>query len=210
VDGTGLPHDPDPSVDVRVKALSVIYQWYATSNKKSEEVQEHLKRFAQRSLSHLVERVGDVDSRVASAALKCLRLPALADRLEDEEFDTIVNLCIGARDSAVREEAALFINTHVFQDPGICAAAPAPVRRGGARPDDRPTALDEGEMEPGDVPGSEIRGADVVRELYNSETSLSMLVEYLDNYVGDNLRIADGRRCILGPSSRFSSLGNNG
>jgi len=71
------------------------------------------------------------------------------------------------------------------------------VRRGGARPDDRPTALDEGEMEPGDVPGSEIRGADVVRELYNSETSLSMLVEYLDNYVGDNLRIADRVVCAF-------------
>jgi len=182
----------DPSVDVRVKALSVMHQWYATSTKQSEDVQEHLQRFAQKALSHVVERVGDVDPRVATAALKCLRLPALADRLEDEEFDTIVNLCIGARDAAVREEAALFVNSHVFQDPGICVGTSAPLRRGGARCDDSTTVPEsERDKELGDVPELELRGADVVRELYNSETSLSMLVEYLDNYVGENLRIAE-------------------
>merc|ERR1719387_964826 len=128
----------DPSVEVRLKAVGVIEGWYAALGKRSESVQEHLGNFAQRALSHLVERVGDVDARVAVAALRCLRLRPLAERLEDEEFDTIVNLCIGSTKANVRAEAASFINSHVFADPGICpghggAAEGGDRKRGGAR-----------------------------------------------------------------------------
>lgn len=184
-------HDPAP--EVRMKAVSVIHQWYASPGKRSEAVQEHLNNFAQRCLSHLVERIGDVDARVASAALRCLRLPALAERLEDEEFDSIVNLCIGSVEPAVREEAALFINSHVFQDPGICVLpGQAPRRRArGQEQVDRPVPIGGAMEGEGGAPPEEPRAADTVKELYNSETSLSMLVEYLENYVGDHLRLAE-------------------
>ncbi|CAK0893741.1 unnamed protein product [Prorocentrum cordatum] len=178
----------DPAVEVRLKAIQVIQSWY-TGIQKSEEVRKHLNNFAQRGLSHLVERIADVDPRVAAAALRCLREPVLAESLEDEEFDRIVNLVVGSQDDSVREEAALFINSHVFQDPGICGHVLE--RRKAGRPKagaDGGGAEDGGEVGEG---GESNRGPDAVRELYNSETSISMLVEYLENYVGDHLRISE-------------------
>ena len=106
---------------MRLKALSVIMQWFAPDKRRSEVVKEHLGQWAAQALQHIVERVADVDPRVAQMALRCLRQQELADRLKEDEFDTVVNLVVGSRDVAVREEAALFVNTHVFQDPGICA-----------------------------------------------------------------------------------------
>eukprot|EP00930_Biecheleria_cincta_P045528 TRINITY_DN31371_c0_g1_i2.p1 TRINITY_DN31371_c0_g1~~TRINITY_DN31371_c0_g1_i2.p1 ORF type:complete len:1003 (+),score=228.89 TRINITY_DN31371_c0_g1_i2:109-3117(+) len=175
----------DPSAEVRLKAISVIQHWYAPNKKRSDAVQEHLETFAQKSLSHLVERVADVDARVAAAALRCLALPSLAERLKDDEFDTLVNLVIGSRDTLVREEAALFINAHVFQEPGICTKE-KPKKRGG-----------DGSRDDGGLVGEDDRddplgnSGDTLRDLYNSETSLSMLVEYLENYMGDKLRITE-------------------
>lgn len=173
----------DPCAEVRLKAISVIQHWYAPNRKRSAAVQEHLETFAQKSLSHLVERVADIDARVAAAALRCLGLPALAERLKDDEFDTLVNLVIGSRETLVREEAALFINAHVFQEPGICTKE-KPKKRGG-----------DGSRDDAGIVGEDDRddptGGDTLRELYNSETSLSMLVEYLENYMGDKLRITE-------------------
>eukprot|EP00927_Polykrikos_kofoidii_P003629 TRINITY_DN11467_c0_g1_i1.p1 TRINITY_DN11467_c0_g1~~TRINITY_DN11467_c0_g1_i1.p1 ORF type:complete len:1456 (-),score=302.29 TRINITY_DN11467_c0_g1_i1:111-4478(-) len=198
----------DPSVEVRLKALGVIHQWYASST-HSPAVQEHLTHFAQRCLSHLVERSGDVDSRVAAAALRCLRLATLAERLENEEFEHIVNLCVGSREPSVREEAALFVNSHVFQDPGICVVpAPTKTRRGGGGAGagaggggDRGGGTGGGGFGPDDENEEDNLGLDGgdgekdnrddIRELYNSETSISMLMEFLESYVGNRLRITD-------------------
>eukprot|EP00929_Paragymnodinium_shiwhaense_P009870 TRINITY_DN11424_c0_g1_i8.p1 TRINITY_DN11424_c0_g1~~TRINITY_DN11424_c0_g1_i8.p1 ORF type:complete len:1346 (-),score=342.55 TRINITY_DN11424_c0_g1_i8:43-4080(-) len=171
----------DPNVDVRLKALGVIHQWFASTS-HSAAVQEHLAGFATRCLSHLVERTADVDSRVAAAAIRCLRLPTLSEKLEDSEFDRIVNLCVGGRDAEVRQEAALFINAHVFQDPGICNLPSQPKGRRQEDDGDRGDGLD-GDREP-----EPEENADNVRELYNSETSISMLMEFLESYVGDRLR----------------------
>eukprot|EP00747_Dinoflagellata_sp_TGD_P164548 gnl/TRDRNA2_/TRDRNA2_184629_c0_seq1.p1 gnl/TRDRNA2_/TRDRNA2_184629_c0~~gnl/TRDRNA2_/TRDRNA2_184629_c0_seq1.p1 ORF type:complete len:1281 (+),score=241.08 gnl/TRDRNA2_/TRDRNA2_184629_c0_seq1:554-3844(+) len=182
----------DPSVEVRLKALNVIHYWYTNANKRSEKVQEHLNHFAQRTLSHLVERVSDVDAKVATAAARCLRVPSLAERLEDEEFDLVVNLCIGSRDPVTREESALFINSHVFQSPGICTQAPTQKRRGGDKGEDDGADRDVDADVDGEARDqTEANKTDTVVELYNSETSLSMLVEYLENYVGDHLRISE-------------------
>ena len=106
---------------MRLKALQVIQQWFAPDKKRSQQVKDQLGQWAAQALQHIVERVADVDSRVAQMALRCLRQAELADRLKEDEFDTVVNLVVGSRDQQVREEAALFVNTHVFQDPGICA-----------------------------------------------------------------------------------------
>jgi len=105
-----------------------------------------------------------------------------------------VNLCIGSTEPAVREEAALFINSHVFQDPGICVLPGQTAKRGrGAAKDaDGGAAAPGGAMEgEGGAPPEGTEQRSDVKELYNSETSLSMLVEYLENYVGDHLRIAE-------------------
>lgn len=173
----------DPSVEVRLKAIGVIQQWYSPSSRKSEAVQQHLKTFAEKGLPHIVERIWDVDGRVAAAAVRCLRSPALADRLKEEDFDTIVNLCIGHRDSMVREEAAVFINSHVFTDPGICTSSVASSSRRG-----REERRDGDDDDDDDV---EAKGGDAVKEHFNAETSLSMLVEFLENYVGENLRLTE-------------------
>lgn len=175
----------DPCAEVRLKAISVIQHWYAPNRKRSDAVQEHLDAFAQKSLSHLVERVADVDPRVAAAALRCLALPSLAERLKDDEFDTLVNLVIGSRETLVREEAALFINAHVFQEPGICTKKNPKKRGGDGSRDDAGLA---GEDDRDDPLGN---SGDTLRDLYNSETSLSMLVEYLENYMGDKLCITE-------------------
>eukprot|EP00913_Durusdinium_trenchii_P016285 g15304.t1 len=129
----------DPHVEVRLKALSVIMQWFLPDKKKSAA--EHLGQFAKNCLPHLVERVGDVEPRVAQMALRCLRQKDLAENLKSEEFELVVNLVIGSRDMAVREEAALF--------------------------------------------------ADPQQELYNSEVAISMLIEYIDEYMKDRLRICE-------------------
>jgi hypothetical protein len=169
----------DPVVEVRLKAVQVISSWYSNNGKRSTKVQEHLVNFAEKSLAHLMERVADTDARVAAAAIRCLRLPQLAERLKDEEFDTLVNLCIGSRETLIREEAALFINSHVFQDPGICTL-PAVRKAVGERRGD----------EDGDD-AAEGRSGDVVKTLFNAETAMSMMVEYLENYMGDKLRLSE-------------------
>jgi len=176
----------DQNVEVRLKAINVIAQWYSPLAKRSVAVQEHLANFAQRTLTHLVERVADIDAKVAAAALRCLKVPALAERLKDEEFDMIVNMVIGSREAVVREEAALFINSHVFQDPGICTKDKTKKRGGDAARDDAAREVDE-EDEAWGGGG----GGDALKDLYNSETALSMLVEYLENYMGERLRITE-------------------
>ncbi|CAJ1400066.1 unnamed protein product [Effrenium voratum] len=173
----------DPAVDVRLKALSVITQWYSPDKKRSAPVKEHLGQFAKSWLPHLVERVADVDPRVAAAALRCLRQRELAEKLQEDEFDTIVNLVIGSRDVPVREEAALFINQHVFQDPGICIKDKAKKRGDSNKEYGTPAAENVEDGRDG--------GGDALQELYNSEVAISMLIEYLGNYMGDKLRITE-------------------
>ncbi|CAK9061230.1 Cohesin subunit SA-1 (SCC3 homolog 1) (Stromal antigen 1) [Durusdinium trenchii] len=175
----------DPHVEVRLKALSVIMQWFLPDKKKSAAVREHLGQFAKNCLPHLVERVGDVEPRVAQMALRCLRQKDLAENLKSEEFELVVNLVIGSRDMAVREEAALFVNTHVFQDPGICSKERSKKRGrdGGGGGDQRDK--DHGRDEEDDWQ------ADPQQELYNSEVAISMLIEYIDEYMKDRLRICE-------------------
>jgi len=167
-------------VEVRLKVLSVMTQWYGPDKKKSPAVKEQLAKFAKSALPHLLERVADVDPRVAGAAVRCLKQTELTEILKEEEFDSVANMAIGSRDVNVREEAALFINTHVFQDPGICTREKSK-KRGGENKEDG--AGREGE--------DEFQVADPVRDLHNSETAISMLSEYIENYMAGKLRIIE-------------------
>lgn len=172
----------DPSVDVRLKAIGIIQSWYSPSSKYPNHVREQLNLFADRCLGHLVERVTDVDSRVAAAALRCLRLPQLADRLYEREFEHLVNMCPSSRDPAVRVEAGNFINSHVFQDPGIVEGPPK--KRSKTTEGDAAEDANEGQSE---IPSN----ANLESTMYNTEIALSMLVTYLDEYLGDRLRLCE-------------------
>jgi len=178
----------DPTAEVRLKALSVITQWYAPTNKLSAAAKEHLEQFTRSSLAHIVERAADIDPRVAASAVRCLRQQVLADMMEDKQFDSIVMLVIGSRDMIVREEAALFINQHVFENPGICSKDKR--RRGerGERGEDGQQDARGGEADDAE---DVWEGGDAVRELHNSETAISMLLEFLENYMPKELRITE-------------------
>eukprot|EP00928_Gymnodinium_smaydae_P020455 TRINITY_DN17902_c0_g4_i1.p1 TRINITY_DN17902_c0_g4~~TRINITY_DN17902_c0_g4_i1.p1 ORF type:complete len:1344 (-),score=324.63 TRINITY_DN17902_c0_g4_i1:71-4102(-) len=194
-----MTHDPWP--DVRLKALQVIHHWYTNQN-YSEAVKENLQQFASRFLHQLVERTADVDPRVMVAALRCLRLPALAEQLEEKVFDDVVNLCVGSREQLVREEAALFINSHVFQDPGICllpkkhgprrgGGSGAPGGGGGGAGEEEDLGAGGGEAAEPRAEDGLAAPKDNVRELYDSETSLSMLMEFIESYINPRMRITE-------------------
>mmetsp|Transcript_41328 Transcript_41328/g.96435 ORF Transcript_41328/g.96435 Transcript_41328/m.96435 type:complete len:1137 (+) Transcript_41328:44-3454(+) len=172
----------DPAAEVRGRALAVITQWYGPNNKMSPDVKERLQNFAKSAMPHLVERTFDVAPVVSAAAVRCLRQPVLAELLEDDQFDTIVNLIIGGLDDEIREEAALFINQHVFSDPGICHKE-RPKKRGEVRD---AVATMAGDVE--DAAEDDVDGRDIVREQDNSATAISMLLEFLENYMSDKLR----------------------
>eukprot|EP00439_Symbiodinium_sp_Y106_P073060 s1280_g13.t1 len=172
----------DPAAEVRGRALAVITQWYGPNNKMSPDVKDRLQNFAKSAMPHLVERTFDVAPVVSAAAVRCLRQPVLAELLEDDQFDTIVNLIIGGLDDEIREEAALFINQHVFSDPGICHKE-RPKKRGEVRD---AVATMAGDVE--DAAEDDVDGRDIVREQDNSATAISMLLEFLENYMSDKLR----------------------
>merc|ERR1719329_1592760 len=71
-------------------------------------------------MMHIVERSRDMDTRVACTTIQMLRLPVLAELMSDDEVERIVNLVSIGSDVELRQEAALFVNAQVFQDPGIC------------------------------------------------------------------------------------------
>lgn len=174
----------DPSADVRLKAIKVAHRWYATVKSMPAAAQDHLRQFAQRALHLLVERAADVDPRVAVAALRCLRLPALVDHLEDKEFNSIVCLCIGSLDLAVRRESALFVNSHVFQEPGICRDVQASLQgRRRKRREDGSAAADSIGGEPEDPA--------MMDRVLVSTTCLLTLIEFLENYAAENLWVTD-------------------
>merc|ERR1719331_637232 len=98
-----------------------------------------------------------------------LRHPVLAERMTDEKVEKIVNLVSKGTDIEVRQEAALFVNAQVFQDPGIVAPEPRRrKRRQAARGGDDADDPDFGENEDGEMADREV--ADSVVTLLNSET----------------------------------------
>eukprot|EP00438_Fugacium_kawagutii_P016478 Skav209200 [mRNA] locus=scaffold2666:25925:35129:- [translate_table: standard] len=104
---------------------------------------EQLAKFGKSALPHLLERVADVDPRVAAAAVRCLKQQTLTEMLQ-----------------ALR---------------GIQHATPA-LQEEGARDEEDALAAPQ---------------ADPVRDLHNSETAISMLVEYIENYMDGKLRIIE-------------------
>lgn len=190
-------HDPD--AEVRLKALSSIAFWFERLKSHREEVKEHLLQFAERCMMHIVDRSHDSDQKVACKAIQMLRLPDLAERMTDEEVERIVKLVSMGPSTEVRQEAALFVNAQVFQDPGICVPEGRSRKRKrgggmGARADrqDRDLHSDMSEAgEPDEDVREEREAMDNVATLLNSETSISMFIEYLENYMGQNLRITD-------------------
>jgi len=188
----------DRNAEVRLKALTCIASWFDRIKKYREEVKEHLLQFAERCMLHLVERTVDVDTRVACKAIQMLRHPVLAERMTDEEVEKIVNLVSKGTDIEVRQEAALFVNAQVFQDPGICVpeGRNRRKRRGGALGAGRDRERDDGMSELSDVgeddeDRDEPDAPDNIATLLNSETSISMFIEYLENYMGQSLRLTD-------------------
>jgi cell division protein FtsB len=190
----------DHNVEVRLKALSSIASWFEKLKNYSKEVTDHLIQFAERCMMHLVERSRDSDTRVACKAIQMLRLQVLAERMTDEEVERIVNLVSCGIDVEVRQEAALFVNAQVFQDPGICIpeGRARKKRRGGATPGrDRDRGEDGGMSELSDAGDldeeqrDDREAPDNMATLLNSETSISMFIEYLENYMGDKLRLTE-------------------
>jgi hypothetical protein len=127
-----------------------------------------------------------------------LRLPSLAERMTDEEVERIVNIASKESNFEVRQEAALFVNAQVFQDPGIVAPEPKKKRRKAfssvaARKEDRyeEDFIDDTEIGDNEDDPMDREGGDSVAMILNSETSISMFIEYLENYMGDDLRITD-------------------
>merc|ERR1719506_435260 len=82
-----------------------------------------------------------------------LRHPVLAERMTDKKLKKIVNLVSKGTDIEVRQEAALFVNAQVFQDPGICVpeGRNRRKRRGGALGAGRDRERDDGMSELSDV-----------------------------------------------------------
>jgi hypothetical protein len=188
----------DQNAEVRLKALSSIGAWFERMRHHAEEVKEHLYQFAERCMLHMVDRIHDVDSRVACKAIQILRLPVLAERMTDEEVEKVANLVSAGTDSEVRQEAALFVNSQIFQDPGICMPERKGIkrRRGGLHAgrdregDDGMSELsDAGDLD--DEEAIERETPDNIATLLNSETSISMFIEYLENYMGQSLRLTD-------------------
>jgi hypothetical protein len=184
----------DQSAEVRLKAMATITAWFERIKFYDEATKDHLFQFAERCMSHIVDRSRDIDSRVACKAIHMLRLPVLAERMTDEEVERIVNLVSMAKEPEVRQESALFVNAQVFQDPGIVTPElPRKRKRTTATARGKQDGDDEG-MELGDYDDEQAADrevADGFTTLLNSETSISMFVEYLENYLGQNLRITD-------------------
>jgi hypothetical protein len=189
----------DQSADVRLRALSCIASWFEKLNTHRDEVKEHLLQFAERCMLHIVDRSRDTDSRVACRAIQMLRLPVLAERMTDEEVERVVNLVSMGTEVEVRQEAALFVNAQVFQDPGICVPEGRSRRkrprashatRDRERDENLSDLSDAGEHED-DAGEREERAPDNVATLLNSETSISMFIEFLENYMGSSLRLTD-------------------
>lgn len=183
----------DQSVDVRLKALACISSWFEKHSSHKEDIKDHILQFAERCMAHIVDRTRDVDSRVSCMAIKMLRQPVLAERMTDEEVERIVNLVSMGKDLDVRQEAALFVNAQVFQDPGIVVPERPARKKRRARdlardPSEDPDGDPEANL---DEPREEREGQDGIAHLLNSETSISMFIEFLENYMGQNLRVTD-------------------
>lgn len=185
----------DPNAEVRLKALSCIASWFERMRSHKEEVKEHLLQFAERCMLHIVDRSQDTSTAVACKAIQMLRLPVLAERMTDEEVERIVKLVSMGTDLEVRQEAALFVNAQVFQDPGICVPEGKGAKKrkkghGSAPLRDRDVDLDD-LSDAGDIEDRGDEAPDNIATLLNSETSISMFIEYLENYMGSSLRLTD-------------------
>ncbi|CAD7954142.1 unnamed protein product [Amoebophrya sp. A120] len=78
------------------------------------------KKWIRKSMRHIRERCGDVEEKVAIQAVRTVTLRWIAERfLTDTEFDAVVCLVFCGRTVKVRKQAALFVNSHVFSEPGI-------------------------------------------------------------------------------------------
>lgn len=184
----------DPCSEIRLKAVVTLQRWYGNLDKKSDVEKEHLRDLLNKCICYIVERTKDVDTRVAAAAMKCLRLPVMASTLKDADFEAVVGMIWGSPHLDIRVEAAYFVNSHVFHEPGILQATASRRRRAGraGRPRSGENEMDgsdkEGEGE--QQAGMEI-DQDHVQAVCNSETAMSMLIEYLENYMVENLRLTD-------------------
>mmetsp|Transcript_10393 Transcript_10393/g.23506 ORF Transcript_10393/g.23506 Transcript_10393/m.23506 type:complete len:1095 (+) Transcript_10393:153-3437(+) len=167
----------EPSAEVRMRAMKLIHTWFDRYPSAPQEVQELLAQFADDKLVEILGQMHDVDQRVAIATLRCVSAAALAERMADDMFEKVVSLCFLGDDRAIREEAALFVNKHVFQDPGICVLDLLNGKQG---------RLDfSGDAESGMSSGTSLAKA------LNSEVCISMLVEFLEGYLFDDLRYTD-------------------
>ncbi|CAK9024236.1 unnamed protein product [Durusdinium trenchii] len=124
-------------------------------------------------------------------ALRCLRQKDLAENLKSEEFELVVNLVIGSRDMA--EKRLRSSSTHMSSRIQVFVPKKGPrsVAVMAAVVEIKETrrllnfGQDHGRDEEDDWQ------ADPQQELYNSEVAISMLIEYIDEYMKDRLRICE-------------------
>mmetsp|Transcript_3549 Transcript_3549/g.8855 ORF Transcript_3549/g.8855 Transcript_3549/m.8855 type:complete len:1223 (+) Transcript_3549:36-3704(+) len=194
----GLLSDRVP--EVRLQALTTLSRC-CRSFKKTAKRRQQLKALAERCVPQLVERSSDMDARVACLALKCIRMPLMVEVLSSENFDNIADLVVGARDPSVREEAALFVDAHIFEAPGICRRRPQAKPQLGRKMLQAPVeaAAKESEMAAAEVtaPASDKAVSSTalcLREPKPDERldgTLPMVLEYLEQYLDDKLRLTE-------------------
>mmetsp|Transcript_58561 Transcript_58561/g.102073 ORF Transcript_58561/g.102073 Transcript_58561/m.102073 type:complete len:1403 (-) Transcript_58561:68-4276(-) len=194
----------DPNAEVRLKTIAIIQNLFSGLSKKPRTLQDNLKEWAQKVLKFLIDRCHDVDSRVAAAAIRCLGLMELniatteTELMKLQEFVSVVDMVVGAMSPEVRSEAALFVNQHVFPPPGICDVE-TPSRRRNRAPiadveeGEEPPASDRRASDDGDQErqSDATSGQDSAEALERHHKSIEFLVSYLEDYVGENLRLTE-------------------
>mmetsp|Transcript_6608 Transcript_6608/g.11493 ORF Transcript_6608/g.11493 Transcript_6608/m.11493 type:complete len:1228 (-) Transcript_6608:35-3718(-) len=189
----------DPVADVRLQALTTLSRC-CRSFKKTVKRRKQLKALAEQCVPQLVDRTSDKDARVACLALKCIRMPLMVEVLSNENFDNIADLVVGARDASVREEAALFVDAHIFEAPGICQKRVQAKPCRGLKMLQAPAAeaAKESEMVATALTAVTNEGATSSTALHartqpdeRLDGSLPMLLEYLEQYLDDKLRLTE-------------------
>eukprot|EP00392_Amoebophrya_sp_AT5.2_P007925 g7944.t1 len=165
---------------------------------KDRDARFRFKRWVERNSKFIVERTGDTDEKVACAAVRLCQRHYLADRcLDDIEFEVLVNLLLCGRTPKLRLAAANFVDSHIFQAPGIqdlidhdALALDHDAASASGATDDEGGAQHQAPRPPAHHQKSAMKNKGALaKKKMNVETTLLMWLAYVEMYAGQHKSI---------------------